>query len=251
MADGAVNLTWLGQVGFLVETAGLRILVDPWLSPHEGRLIDPPPLELVTERIDAVLVTHEHDDHLDLPFLRQLAARSPETRLILPAPAADLVGDLLPATGVRPGDELDVGGLRVEVVPAWHGIHVADGYTDGGGRFVGYVLRGGGPVLYHSGDTIATPELLAALEGKGVEVALLPINGRDFFREELDLSGNLDTREAVRLARRIGARVLVPMHWDAYAGNTESPGRAADDAAAEGGLHVLVLARLVPFRLAR
>jgi L-ascorbate 6-phosphate lactonase len=251
MADGAVDLTWLGQVGFLVETAGLRILVDPWVSPHDGRLIEPPPLDLVAERIDAVLVTHEHDDHLDLPFLREVAARSPGARLVVPAPVVELVGDLFDTTGVRPGEEVELGALRVEVVAAWHGIHVADGYTDGGGRFVGYVLRGDGPVVYHSGDTIATPELIAALDGKGIDVALLPINGRDFFREELDLSGNLDAREAVRLARRIGARTLVPMHWDGYAGNTERPGRAADDAAEEGGLHVLVLSRLVPFRLAR
>ena len=177
-----VELTWLGQAGFLLETETTRLLLDPWVSPHEGRLIDPPPVELVADRIDWVLVTHEHSDH--------------------------------------------------------------------GGRFVGYVLRGAGPVVYHAGDTIATDGLVEALVDKRIEVALLPINGRDFFREEQDLVGNLDFREAVALARRIGARTLVPYHWDGYAGNTEHPGRAVDEAAAAGALHVLVLARLLPHRLA-
>jgi L-ascorbate 6-phosphate lactonase len=243
-------LTWLGQAGFLLETERARLLVDPWVSPHEGRLIESPPLELVADRIDWVLVTHEHGDHLDLAFLRELAERSPAARLVLPEPIAEQAEEVLPLTTVRPGDSVELGDLRVEVVPAWHGVEAADAYTDGDGRFVGYVLHGAGPVVYHAGDTIATEELVDALRDKGVEVALLPINGRDFFREEQNLVGNLDAREAVRLASRIGAGTLIPYHWDGFAGNTERPGRAADEAASEGAPHVLVLARLAPFRLA-
>jgi L-ascorbate metabolism protein UlaG (beta-lactamase superfamily) len=96
---------------------------------------------------------------------------------------------------------------------------------------------------------IATPDLLASLDGRSIAVALLPVNGHDFFREADGFVGNLDAREAVRLARRVGAHTLVPYHCDGFAGNTEQPGRVVDEAAAVGGLHVLCLARLVPFRL--
>ena len=102
-----------------------------------------------------------------------------------------------------------------------------------------------------AGDTIATDGLLAALEGRSIDVALLPINGRDFFREQRDIVGNLDAREAVEVALRIGAHTLVPYHWDGFAGNTVRPGGAPDEAAAaDGPLHVLVLAHLVPYRFA-
>jgi L-ascorbate 6-phosphate lactonase len=243
------RITWLGQASFLLETVGARVLIDPWVSPSESRLIASPPLDLVADEIDWVLVTHEHIDHLDLPFLRTLAGRSPGAHVILPEVIAGALDGILPCTGVRPGQTVDAGPLRLDVVPAWHGLRGGDPYTDGEGRFVGYVIRGAGPVLYHAGDTLATPELIEALTGKGVEIALLPINGRDFFREQQDLVGNLAPREAVVLSRLIGARTLIPYHWDGYAGNTERPGSAADEAAELGELHVLVLARLLPYPL--
>lgn len=243
------ELTWLGQASFLLELDGARILIDPWVSPHERRLIPPPPLELVAARIDWVFVTHEHLDHLDLPFLHTLAERSPSARLALPAAIAAQAEGVLPLETVKPGDALQVGPVRVEVVPAAHGVSMEDAYTNGEGRFVGYVLRGPDFVLYHAGDTVATEVVIEALEGKGIEIALLPINGRDYFREAQGIVGNLDCREAVRLARRIGARILVPYHWDGFAGNTERPGFAADEAAALGDLHVLVLARGLSVRL--
>ncbi len=243
------ELTWLGQASFLLESQGTRILIDPWVSPHEGRLIASPPVELVAQEIDWVLVTHEHLDHLDLQFLRTLAGRSPGARLALPGAIAVEAESALPLEAVKPGDALDIGSLRIEVVPAVHGVSMDDAYRDDGGRFVGYVARGEDFVVYHAGDTVATEALIENLEGKKIDIALLPINGRDYFREEQGIVGNLNGREAVRLARRIGARILVPYHWDGFAGNTERPGPVADEAAAVGDLHVLVLARGVPIRL--
>lgn len=243
-----LQVTWLGQAGFLLEANSARLLIDPWVSASEGRLIESPPLELVADRIDAVLVTHEHGDHLDHEFLRALVQRSPDAAIVVPTPIVDQVGELAHVRGVGPGERLAVAGWDVEVVPAWHAVEVENGYDDGDGRFVGYLVRVGSTTVYHAGDTIATDELLTTLAGKAVDVALLPVNGRDFFREREGLAGNLDAREAVLVARRIGASILVPYHWDAWRGNTVPPGRVADEAAGETP-HVLCLARFVPFRL--
>jgi L-ascorbate metabolism protein UlaG (beta-lactamase superfamily) len=245
------RLTWLGQAGFLLETANRRLLIDPWLSPHEARLLDPAAFEPVSEAIDWVLVTHEHEDHLDLPFLRRLAQRSPSAHLIVPAPAAALAQGVLPLTPLSPGERLDLDELELRVVPAWHAVNTADGYSDGDGRFVGYVIAGAGPTVYHAGDTIPDPGLEAALRDQAVDVALLPVNGRDAEREARNIAGNLNAREAVELASAIGAHTLVPYHWDAVAGNTAGAGETADAVADLGaGLHVLVLAHEIPYTFA-
>jgi L-ascorbate metabolism protein UlaG (beta-lactamase superfamily) len=246
-------LTWLGQSGFLVEAGGARLLIDPFLSEHEDRLYPPPSIDEFGARIDCVLSTHEHLDHFDPPSLKAIAERSPGVSVVVPEPIAGSV-DGLPAEGVRPGDRLSLpGGIEVRVVPAIHAVHPEDGYSEGGDppHFVGYVLELDGIAIYHAGDTIADERLLAGLEGVTVDVALLPVNGRTFFRERRDLSGNMDARDAVALAVHCGASVLVPMHWDLFDGNTERAG-AAVDAAAEAGapLHVMTLSREQPWAVA-
>jgi L-ascorbate 6-phosphate lactonase len=246
-------LTWLGQATFLVEAGGARMLIDPFFSEIEGRTSPPPPIDEYGARIDRVLVTHEHLDHLDPDSLKAVAARSPGVEIIAPAPLREMVEDL-PFHGVGPGDRLDLpGGVALRVVPAVHAVHPRDGYSQGGDppRFVGYVLASDGVAIYHAGDTIADPVVLAGLDGVRVDVALLPVNGRTFFREQQDLAGNMDARDAVALAAHCGASVLVPIHWDLIEGNTERAGAAAD-AAAESGVpvHVLTLSPQRPWAAA-
>jgi L-ascorbate 6-phosphate lactonase len=246
-------LTWLGQATFLLEAGGARLLIDPFFSENEGRTFPPPPVDDFGARIDRVLLTHEHIDHLDPASLRAVAARSPGVAVVAPEPLHDRVEDL-PSHGVRPGDRLDLpGGVALRVVRAVHALHPSDGYSQGGDppRFVGYVLEADGVAIYHAGDTIADDAVLAGLEGVRVDVALLPVNGRTFFREQEDLAGNLDARHAVALAAHCGASILVPIHWDLFEGNTERAGAAADAAAETGApVHVLTLSRERPWAVA-
>jgi L-ascorbate metabolism protein UlaG (beta-lactamase superfamily) len=248
-------LTWLGQAGFRLEIDGVSVVIDPWLTPHEARLIPAAPLALAADGLDEVLITHEHFDHLDLPFLPRLLERSPAATVVLPTPLVPLVEPVVPSAqlvGVQPGDALEVAGLELRVVPACHGVTMDDAYGDGstlgdGARFVGYVL-GEADRVYHAGDTIVTDELAAALGLLEVDLALLPINGRDASREARGIVGNMDAQEAVSLALEIGAKRLVPYHWDGFAGNTVAPGTAVD--AADGRIHVVVPARFEPLERA-
>jgi L-ascorbate 6-phosphate lactonase len=196
-------------------------------------------------------VTHDHLDHLDEGFLPTLKQASPEVQIVVPAPIAAQAGGGR-VVAVEPGQDVSLtSDVSVRVVPAWHADDPAKGYATGGGRFVGYVVTTPAATLYHSGDTLVTEELIEQLRDSQIDVAFLPINGRDAFREARGIAGNMSFREAVELAIRIGARILVPIHWDMFRGNTEWPGRAVDEAvAADADLHVVVPRRFVPFAFA-
>jgi L-ascorbate metabolism protein UlaG (beta-lactamase superfamily) len=245
---GDRRVTWLGQAGFRLDLDDGSFVVDPWVSPHENRLIPAPPLALAAEGVTALLVTHEHFDHLDLDFLPTFLERSPEATVVLPQAIVGLVGGVVPESqllAVNPHDVVDIGGIRVDVVPAIHGVTMDDAYGDGtslgeGPRFVGYAFRGH-PSVYVAGDTIVTDEVAGSLSRLGVDVALLPINGRDAAREAEGIVGNMDAREAVELTLAMGATRLIPYHWDGYAGNTVPPGTVVDAAAAR--IQVVVPAR--------
>jgi L-ascorbate 6-phosphate lactonase len=246
MADR--RLRWLGQAGFRLDLDDRSLVVDPWVSPHENRLIPAPPLDLAAGGVTALLVTHEHFDHLDLGFLPTLLERSPTATVVLPEALVGYVVDVVPEAQivtVNPHDLVEVGGIEVDVVPAIHGVTMDDAYGDGsslggGPRFVGYAFRGH-PSFYIAGDTIVTDEVASSLSRLGIEVALLPINGRDAGREAQGIVGNMDAGEAVELSLAIGATRLIPYHWDGFAGNTVPPGTVVD--AARARIQVVVPAR--------
>jgi len=258
LAPGQLGLLWLGQSGFAVRIGGVTALLDPFLSDHPDRRFPPPFGPGEAAGVDLIACTHEHWDHLDAESLPALCAASPDARVGVPQALVELViGLRIPAQrviGMQPGRPLERIGLTIHAIPARHGRNPADAYgfgceeSSGLYRYLGYVIQGGGVRLYHAGDTIGYEGLSGRLRELGVDVALLPINGRDRAREALGIVGNLDAEEAAALAVEAGADVVVPMHHDMFAANPGHPDRLV--AAVErmnAALGVVVPARNLPF----
>ena len=235
-----LQLRRLAQAGFVLRGAGTALVIDAFLSPRPDRLVPPTVAAEDLAGLDAILVTHEHRDHLDLVSLPALAAASPTAKVIVPAPIVDRVVDALgsdPTVGRIRADrivgalvdrELVIGAARVFPVPARHGVQMTDAYSFGlelsGGlhRFLGYVIELAGVRVYHAGDTIRYDGMAERLRELRVDLALLPINGRSAEREARGLVGNLDHAEAAHLAADADIPAMVPMHHDTIAGNTGS-----------------------------
>jgi L-ascorbate metabolism protein UlaG (beta-lactamase superfamily) len=239
--DRALDLGWLGQAGFIVQTAGQVMLIDPYLSDslatkYRGRefaheRLMPPPIALDEIggaslcRLDFVLCTHRHSDHMDPETLAAIAARHPGCGFIVPAAEVDHARALgLPAERLLPVDAGEsvapADGLVVTAVPAAHETLE----HDAAGRcwFLGYVVRVAGLSIYHSGDTVVFPELSGILGRSTIDCALLPVNGRDEFRATRGVPGNMTAREAIDLCRTVGIPLLVPHHFGMFAFNTAS-----------------------------
>jgi L-ascorbate metabolism protein UlaG (beta-lactamase superfamily) len=207
VADG-MAITWIGHATVLIELDGARVLTDPVLGGWAGplrRMAPSPAPEASAANADVVLVSHLHADHADLASLRRLE----RARMVVPHGAGEWLGErgLPDVTELRPGEELQVGPLRVEATFAAHqgrrhplGIDVAP---------VGFVVRGSRTV-YFAGDTdlfVAMADLAGT-----IDVALLPVWG---WGRSLG-PGHLDPERAAQAAARIAPRVAIPIHWGTF-----------------------------------
>jgi L-ascorbate metabolism protein UlaG (beta-lactamase superfamily) len=256
---GAVGLSWLGQAGFIVRTETTTALIDPFLSTGHNRDYLSALAPADATGVDVVLCTHEHVDHFDAETAPAIAAASPEAVFVVPTPIVDMVTEagIAPdrVVGAQPGrSPLDLAGLTIRAVPAMHGVTMEDAYGFGeelsGGliRFLGFVIDAGGVRLYHAGDTIHYAGMEDTLRELTVDVAMLPINGRDAAREASGIVGNLSEREAGWLAAAIGAEVVLPMHYDLFARNRGYPEWLVESVSRDHpGTHVLVPTRETPF----
>jgi L-ascorbate 6-phosphate lactonase len=231
----SVSVTWYGQSGFRLTAGDSRILIDPFLTDRDDRCYPPPATATEFADVTLVLCTHEHVDHMDLPFLRELCAVNAVARIVVPAPVTEIAvrAGLDPArlVGATPGQELLDRDVTVRPVPALHGIggdrSVAYEFAPDGGpaRFLGYVVEIGGIRFYHAGDGLLYPELPVTLSALAPDVLMLPINGRDHMRESAGIVGNMNEAEAAWLCAQVGPSYVIPMHYDAIEGNTGDPGR--------------------------
>jgi L-ascorbate metabolism protein UlaG (beta-lactamase superfamily) len=234
-------LWWLGQSGFLVQWNGAHLLLDPYLSdsltrkyaatdkPHvrmTARVVAPELLKFVR----VVTSSHAHTDHLDAETLGPLLRSNPELELVIPEANRQIVVDRLGLVaefprGLEAGQSIQVAGFAIHAVPAAH--EALDRDEWGRHRYLGYVIRAGPYVLYHSGDTVLYEGMVDLLRTWAIDVAMLPINGRGLERR---VAGNLTGHEAALLAHQISARLVIPCHFDMFEFNTASPAAFIDAA---------------------
>lgn len=200
----ADRIVFLGHATVLIELEGVRLLFDPLLR---GRVLHlrrqvPPVDESVFAGPDAVLISHMHQDHLDLPSLRRLGR---DTHLIVPGGAGVWLASkgFANVSEVDVGDVVKVGELEITAVIAHH-----NGGRLGGpqAKALGYLVAGR-HVVYFAGDT----EMFAGMGSFSPtpDVALLPVAG---WGPKLG-PGHMDPLQAAHAVELLEPRLAIPIHW--------------------------------------
>lgn len=229
--DDKCRIWWLGQSGYLVQYNALRVLIDPYLSdsltkkyfntdkPHTriSELVCDPHL---FREIDIVTSSHNHTDHLDAETLIPVLKNNPQAKFIIPEANRDFVANRINSErdfpiGLNDNLSITIKHCKITGLPAKHNEIDRDEY--GNCKYMGYIFEVGNYKIYHSGDTLWFDEMIDVLNPYKLDLAILPINGN---KPERKVAGNLDTKEAVLLTKEIGARCVIPCHYDLFEFNT-------------------------------
>jgi L-ascorbate metabolism protein UlaG (beta-lactamase superfamily) len=209
-----MELTWLGQGGFLLASGRWRVAIDPYLSDALAakglaRMI-PPPCSLAELAPSLVVCTHDHDDHLDPQTVLPVADAWPESRFAGPPAVVGHLARLGIAvhrcTALSPGQKLSHDCFTVAAAPARHN-----------GDAIGVVVEAEGLRAWISGDTLFFDELAGGVReaaGGPVDVAMICVNGR---------WGNMTWRQAADVVRMLQPCLAIPMHYGMFRQNTVDP----------------------------
>jgi L-ascorbate metabolism protein UlaG (beta-lactamase superfamily) len=198
------RLTWLGHATVLIELGEAALVTDPVLRRRVAHLRRRTPAPRAPPRLDAVLISHLHRDHLDLPSLKLL---DPSAPVVVPRGGARVVRRSgREVIELSPGEALELAGIRIRAVPATH-----DGRRSPLSRraeAVGYVVEGQRRV-YFAGDTERFLEMADLVD---LDAALLPIWG---WGPRLG-PGHMDPEEAAEAVALMQPRLVVPIHWGTF-----------------------------------
>ncbi len=223
---------WLGQHSFVLKSREGVCYLDPFLTPIQGRQAAPPLAPSDIANATLILGSHDHADHIDRDAWPMLAKASPQAKFVVPdLLRARVAGELnLPLERVAGVDQFinfEHSGIKITGVPAAHEFLDADPNT-GLHPYLGFVLELSGLTVYHAGDTCMYEGMQEILRFWNLDLAFLPINGRDAKRLRSNCIGNMTYQEAADLAGAIQPRLTVPAHFDMFQGNMENPALFAD-----------------------
>ena len=195
-----MKLTFVGHATVLIE-GSRNVVVDPFFrgNPSAGLKIEDLP------KVDYVLVTHGHGDHLGdtLEIAKKFGSvvvSNFEIGLYLQKKGLDRVHTM------HIGGSYDFGDIWVKMTPALHGSSIVeDGNVLYGGNPGGYVLEMDSKRIYHAGDTGLTKDM-ELLKEENIDVALLPIGG----------NYTMDVSDAVKAAKMISPKIVVPIHYGTW-----------------------------------
>ena len=199
MNIGDVELKWLGHAGFLIKNSK-TIYIDPYNIKEDS------------EKADIILLTHSHYDHCSVADIEKIVQAG--TKIIAPADCQSKVNRFdipIEIEVVEVGREIDLGTIKINVLPAYN---IDKHFHPKDEGWVGYLIKVGGVLIYHAGDTDVIPEMqkLTGYNQASKEfVALLPIGGRF----------TMSAEEAVEAAKIIKPTLAIPMHYGSIIGTDE------------------------------
>lgn len=237
-----IGLYYLGQVGYIIKYRDKYIMTDAYLSDYVDRnccsenvkWVRRYPAPIAAEDLDFVdyiFCTHSHFDHADPDTISTLAKINEKAKFFVSRAIVDTIMsygvDKERIYGMCDGETavLDKN-ISVMALKSAH----EDFHIDENGDYLemGFKFNVGGTIIYHGGDGCPYDGLEESLSD--AEILILPINGRDYYRTNvLDIIGCFDSREAVTLAKNIGAKLIIPTHFDLYDVNCVNPAHFVDE----------------------
>ncbi|HET7397163.1 MAG TPA: MBL fold metallo-hydrolase [Intrasporangium sp.] len=225
---GALAVTWYGHATTVVEVDGVRFLLDPVFggraspSLHVGpRRMHPVPGDIeAIPTLDAVLISHDHYDHLDAPTIRALERRQ-RPRYIVPLGVdAHLLAWGVPASRITALDwraHTEVSGIRVTCTEARH--NSGRGFVDSQTLWAGWAVRGPQHSAYFAGDSGPSQRFAAIGADLGpFDLTILPVGAYDPLWPDIHLNPEeaVAVHQDVSPATAAERSVLLPVHWATF-----------------------------------
>ncbi len=199
-----MQLTWLGHSAFRFDIDGLGLLIDPFLT---GNPTFPAGFEERMGKVDAILITHAHGDHMG--DAARLAGKHGAT-VVAQYEICEYLGraGLTRFESMNTGGSVRVGGCSIAMVPAFHSSTlVEEGVVTCVGDPVGFVVTGGGHTVYHTGDTGLFGDMALIQDVYHPDIGLIPIGDRYTMGPET---------AAYACNKLLDLKTIVPMHWGTF-----------------------------------
>lgn len=231
MMKNITQVYFLGQAGYILKTSETIIYIDPYLSNYienplgigdtkMKRLYPSPINPKEIHKVDAVLCTHAHYDHMDPWTLESISCKFKLycTEIAYKENPINLNRENI--TYVIPDNYFYIKNAKIAAIPAAH----YNLFDEKSGNIISasYIIEIKSKTMLFWGDGILYEGLIENLSKYRFNYAFIPINGRDWFREKEGIIGNINFREVVELSKRINVETLIPNHYDLFYHNSEN-----------------------------